>query len=181
MTSFKKVKACGICRQAITRQGSTCRGEPGPCRRASRRAPGREGGNAPAPTRVCCVCQSVCGALAGREVAGRGGWLAEAPAHVAVCQPRARASSVRLSPRQRALGKAAGERGAVLAGGCSDPLPRSLPAAPGGTQAVSCPLARVPSRRAPCEGRRAEMPREQCGFLRRRKQPRAGIGPGGRF
>ncbi|NP_001383367.1 tensin isoform 3 [Gallus gallus] len=26
MTSFKKVKACGICRQAITRQGSTCRG-----------------------------------------------------------------------------------------------------------------------------------------------------------
>lgn len=27
MTSFKKVKACGICRQAITRQGSTCRGE----------------------------------------------------------------------------------------------------------------------------------------------------------
>lgn len=30
MTSFKKVKACGICRQAITRQGSTCRGELGP-------------------------------------------------------------------------------------------------------------------------------------------------------
>lgn len=29
MTSFKKVKACGICRQAITRQGSTCRGEGG--------------------------------------------------------------------------------------------------------------------------------------------------------
>lgn len=29
MTSFKKVKACGICRQAITRQGSTCRGELG--------------------------------------------------------------------------------------------------------------------------------------------------------
>ncbi|KAM6307206.1 tensin-1 isoform 3-T3 [Aegotheles albertisi] len=26
MTSFKKVRACGICRQAITRQGSTCRG-----------------------------------------------------------------------------------------------------------------------------------------------------------
>uniref|UniRef100_A0A663MZY5 Tensin 1 n=1 Tax=Athene cunicularia TaxID=194338 RepID=A0A663MZY5_ATHCN len=26
MTNFKKVKACGICRQAITRQGSTCRG-----------------------------------------------------------------------------------------------------------------------------------------------------------
>ncbi|KAM9284386.1 tensin-1 isoform 3-T3 [Cariama cristata] len=26
MTSFKKVKACGVCRQAITRQGSTCRG-----------------------------------------------------------------------------------------------------------------------------------------------------------
>ncbi|XP_067155328.1 tensin-1 isoform X7 [Apteryx mantelli] len=25
-TSFKKVKACGICRQAITREGSTCRG-----------------------------------------------------------------------------------------------------------------------------------------------------------
>lgn len=103
MTSFKKVKACGICRQAITRQGSTCRGElglwacmcMGTCQGgqdigdvcACLHARGYEGGNVPVP--ICahtCACVLRGRAVAVREYVrclcgwegGRRGWPMEA-------------------------------------------------------------------------------------------------------
>lgn len=122
------------------------------------------------------MCKTVRGASAGGKVAGGRGWPAEALAcaHVAARQLPVPVASVQMSPHERVHACRS-----VRMGGCSHPLPRSLPVAPGGTQAVPRPLARVRCRRAPCEGRRAETPLNNAASSTAGSGPKGGRGLGG--